>query len=359
MNAEECSAVSDVGIKGLCATIFDELGMEIQTLGQCKSIHTLKIRKTRVTKKGIQLALENLPALRVFEFDFPVQVLAELHEECNFPNYQLVSLLSADGYERSPCIPYKSGSLGRVASLSTSLNEVHIATMPGLTDQELLGLLQLKSLCELVISGETNGIDREITFDGGIVPILKAFGNSLTLFSLDEVYGLRVNIRAIVEYCPKLEFLKLDDTGEYITAPLDVERNSSKRMKKDLTLKNLKVLELCCDSDGDYDISAEGLDMLLSSPALVKLSLDLCATVDDSIVRKAFDLHQFRNLQSLRVSHCHAVTGQAIYMLISEKNYLTKIEIDGCELLTKDFAEELVMFTSQNSWDVDITHYEL
>ncbi len=306
------------------------------------------------------MALENLPALRVFEFDFPVQILAELHEECNFSNYQLISLYSADGYERSPCLPYKSGSLGLVASLSSSLTKVHIATLPGLTDQELLGLLQLRSLCELAILGETQRDKREITFDGGVVPLLKAFGNLLTSLSIVEVYGLRVNIRAIVEYCPKLESLTLKDTGDYVTTPLyEDEQLPLKRTKKEIILKKLKVLELYCDSDGDYDISSEGLDMLLSSPALVNLSLGLCQAVDDRILQKAFDLHQFRNLQSLVMFGCSSMTEHGIYLLMNENNSLKKIDISYCELLWEELADELRDFARQKNWDVDISDFEL
>ncbi len=347
--------MTDVGIKGLCVAIFDETGREIQTLGQCKSIHTLNVKRTKVTKKGIQLALKNLPALRVFEFDSPVQILTELHEECNFPNYQLVSLLSADDYELRPCLPYKNGSLGRVASLSHSLTKVHIVTIPGWTDQELLGLLHLKSLCELAISGETNLSGCAITFDGGLVPLLKAFGNSLTSLSIVEVYGLRVNIRAIVEYCPNLEFLNLKDSGDYVTTPLaEDEQPSSKRRKKVLTLENLKVLKISCDSDREFDIAPEGLDMLLSSPALVKLNIDVCHTVDYCILRRAFDLHQFRHLQSLGFLMCRDLSEQSIYLFMNENNPLKNIEIDSCELLTKEFAKELVDFVRQKNWDVDI-----
>ncbi len=352
--------MTNVGIKGLCAAIFDETGTEIQTMGQCKSIHTLKIRKTGVTKKGIQMALENLPALRVFDFDFPVHILAELHEECNFPNYRFVSLLNTDGYEGSPCLPYKSGSLGRVASFSSSLNQVHIAMLRGMTDQELLGLLQLQSLSELAISGMKHWDDDcEITFDGGIVPLLKAFGNSLTSLSIVENFGLRINIRAIVEYCPNLELLNLEDTGEYMTAPLDEEHNSSKRMKKDLILENLKVLELCCDSHGKYDISSEGLDMLLSSPALVKLKLDRCSPVDDCMLRKAFDRHQFRSLESLEVRWCHDVTEQGIYLFMNENNPLANLELHYCELLTEEFVDKLRDLALQKNWIIEIDYCDL
>ncbi len=73
---------------------------------------------------------------------------------------------------------------------------VHITPLAGMSDQELLGLLQLRSLCELSIE-QNDSDDCEITFDGGVVPLLKAFGNSLTILNIFGVVKFRVNIRAI------------------------------------------------------------------------------------------------------------------------------------------------------------------
>ncbi len=92
-----------------------------------------------------------------------------------------------------------------------------------------------------------------------------ALGNSLTSLSIVKVYELRVNILALVEYCPKLEFQILEESGagDYLTTPLDEEQNVFKPVKKDLILENLKVLELYCDPYGEYDTSSECLNMLL------------------------------------------------------------------------------------------------
>jgi hypothetical protein len=84
LKVKYCKKITDAGIQGLCVSV-NHLGKEDQRLGQCKSIETLIIGGTRITKKGIQTALFNLPFLKKFEIPggyscpVPVQLLAEIH----------------------------------------------------------------------------------------------------------------------------------------------------------------------------------------------------------------------------------------------------------------------------------------
>ena len=86
--------LTDVGIKGLCSIGVDGFGNAKDRLGQCKSIHTLNVLGTQVTKKGIQMALDNLPALKMFYFCSYIQILAELQQERKFKKHSLTSLWS-------------------------------------------------------------------------------------------------------------------------------------------------------------------------------------------------------------------------------------------------------------------------
>ena len=60
------SSVSDDGIQDLCVT------------GQCKSIHTLDLFQSCVTSHGLQLAIQNLPALTSIEHILIFDVLADV-----------------------------------------------------------------------------------------------------------------------------------------------------------------------------------------------------------------------------------------------------------------------------------------
>ncbi|EFX61714.1 hypothetical protein DAPPUDRAFT_338374 [Daphnia pulex] len=73
-----CPSVTDYGIQGLCVSV-DNLGRNCVTLGRCKSLLALIIdRKTGVTKQGLKVALENMPALRILDHDATLEVLAEI-----------------------------------------------------------------------------------------------------------------------------------------------------------------------------------------------------------------------------------------------------------------------------------------
>ena len=54
--------VTDAGIKGLCSNDYAGYETEYETrrMGQCKLLHSLKMKKTKVTKIGVEVALENL-----------------------------------------------------------------------------------------------------------------------------------------------------------------------------------------------------------------------------------------------------------------------------------------------------------
>ncbi len=96
-------------------------------------------------------------------------------------------------------------------SLCPSVTEVEIKSCIGLTDSDLLDLLSLKNLRNFKMSGfyPSHG---NVTFGGGVTPILKAFGNSsLEELSLCELSD--VNILVITQLCPNLH-------SPYENAPL-------------------------------------------------------------------------------------------------------------------------------------------
>ena len=74
------------------------------------------------------MALDNLPAFKMFYFCSYIQILAELQQERKFKKHSLTSLWSdessfCDLYdvgEKDHHLPYKSGSLGRLAPFSVA-----------------------------------------------------------------------------------------------------------------------------------------------------------------------------------------------------------------------------------------------
>ena len=224
MDVSLCEDVTDAGIKALCSDEY--VDNKMKRMGQCKLIHTLKMKYTKVTKKGVKLALDNLPELRKFDFFRRVQILAELRRENlergDFKTYKITEFhctkFKDDSGNR---VPYESGSLRLASNICPSVNVIHIKLQIGLTDVELRGLLELEKLRELKISGDEDSPQAcQITFDGGVIPLLKAFGSSLVKLQLCRL-TICVNIRAIAAYCPHLKDLTLENNTRYSMASLE------------------------------------------------------------------------------------------------------------------------------------------
>jgi hypothetical protein len=72
------------------------LGNKNELLGQCKSIVKQWTNRTQVTNSGIQVAIENLPALEYCDIA-SIEILAEMHqrdfrskEHLEIPKYSFV-----------------------------------------------------------------------------------------------------------------------------------------------------------------------------------------------------------------------------------------------------------------------------
>ena len=200
------SKVTDDGILKLCV------------VGNCKSIRLLSIsRCCKVTTKGIQLALDNLPQLSLLEHECLLECLGEIaqnaldHNLC-LPKYSLKTL-----YILRDTI-YKTGSLQKSVLLCPDVIRVYLTMWrkKRFDNSELLSLLSLEKLYTIeIINAEFEKlqftsteiqINRGLTFDG-VVPLLKKFRRLLKSLEFRDFYA--VDIAMIIESCPNLESLTI------------------------------------------------------------------------------------------------------------------------------------------------------
>ncbi len=211
-----CLGVTDNGIQRLCGSSHhleeesrrkDYVWWDYE---KCKGIQILRVKGTIVTKKGIRIALQNLPSLKVLSHKLVVEVLSNIHHhqlalESNLPvipKYSLIEIAVAG--------PYTHGSLGLALLLCPSIIKVKIKGISNFLDSDLLELLSLASLCHLHISAS-------------FVTLLK----SLKLHIFDDV-----DIHSIIKLCPNLNSLVIDHC-EYYEIPIPVEEpNNSLRCKR-------------------------------------------------------------------------------------------------------------------------------
>jgi hypothetical protein len=362
----------------LCVTV-DHLGKEDKNVGQCKSIETLYIGDTKITKKGIQTALRNLPFLkllkkypRCYNHTVSVQLLAEMHQSDSINKYSLNSLnlgdwnLINDFASADPPLPYINGSLELVASLCPLVRSVEIELVKGLTDCDLLGLLSLENINELQISDPSADDNNKVsvTFKGGVVRLLQGFGSSLK--ELELSYFDDVDIQAIINLCPKLKSLTLDENDSYTTVGTkeDIELFHSKRIKTEpLVLNNLETLRVVSNyrKDGAEEeeiISSEDLLSLFSSSSLTKVDISGCDNLTDYVFERAAEIHQFLNLEQLKISICHTLTRKGIDVVMNKKTPLSAIEITYCDKVQDEDIALLLSNARLEKWQLSFIYDE-
>ena len=369
LNLEDCKLVTDCGIQGLCMSV-DSLGRANDTLGRCKDLQSLNLIDTGVTKKGLQMALENMPALKNLMHISIVEALAEMALnvcESNLPELALSTL------EHEHYVSYQSGNLELALSLCPLITVVDLVIYETqeFHDQDLLSLRSLKRMKELYIFKKKmessilldNRIQAvgEITFGGGLAPVLKVIGSSLTTLNLSGFHD--VNVLCIIECCPNLEYLKLEKNYSYASScPEKVQKSViQKQGNEQPILKKLCALciRIVCLYDGvDFStcnnfIQSEILVILLSSPLLKEIDMYNCETLTDDVMLAVAKVNNFKQLEELSFVNCRFVTEKSIGLFMHDDNALKKIYIYGKKISKRD-EQRWKNQAIQKNWDLTI-----
>ena len=316
--------------------------------GNCKSIRLLSlIGCCKVTTKGIQLALDNLPQLSVLDHELLLHCLAEIAQNAvdhklTLPKYSLKTLHILNSfYVKS--FTYKSGSLLQSVLLCPNVTRVYL-NVPwrkwfDWDGTELLSLLSLEKLYTLEIEFNCyyilyelreNHFDSGLTFDG-VVPILKKFGRCLKKLTLNGFYF--IDIPAIINFCPNLELLSFSNC---VTDQSNETKDSTKDIDKAerlIVLQKLKQLDIRAFPT----ISSENLLALLSSSSLLCIYLVECNALSDNVFRKVANIHSFANLDFLLISHNNLlVTKKGIEIFLNESNPLKTIVLYNTPGITSE-----------------------
>jgi hypothetical protein len=336
--------VSDAGIHGLCV------------VGNCKLLRVLNVGNNPITSRGIRMALDNLPLLKVLFHESLVEGLASIAETAldqkipDTPKQYSLSSLHFDFF--TPRV-YRSGTLGQSLLLCPNITVLHlILRFGGIKNADLLSILSLKTLYVLSIVHNnqfSNRFDDSVTFDGGILPLLKSFGESLKKLVIKRRF-LDIDISAVIQFCPNLHTLDLFCSDRRLPRVANLERALVNT--KIPVLMHLRNLSLDGGSNDQHSlVSPENLLKLLSSPSLSSVSLDYCHTLTDAILQKANDLHSFRNLEFLRIRRCNSVTKQGIDVFMQENNPLEIIDFSYCENITDEDVNNWKAMATEMNWE--------
>jgi hypothetical protein len=311
-----------------------------------KTLEELLVNCAAITKRGIKMAVENFPALKVVgncsTFDVLVEVAqsaaqAQPHKNSSFTRLAIIHSAGV----------YTSGQLGSVVRYCPSLFEMIIEFKVGLTDTDLFCLTSLKNLQILkLLNHRRNSYGEEITFDKGLVPVLKVIGSSLKVLYLS--YFQFVDIWTIVKFCPNLMSLTFDNQCQSLSVLSEKEIIELRNEKGRVYFKDLKVLRC------GYNLSNDILFDLLSIPLLESVDIDFCDALTDNLLQNVMANGFLKNLKLLRLQSCHLVTKQGLDELAIKDNILKKIRIYFCEKLTGDNVFEWHKIACDQNWELNI-----
>ena len=338
LNVNFCD-VTDAGIVALCGGETDEEDqIRHGNIGQCKSIQKLVILYTKITHNGVQVALRNLPDLKILKSQYLLQALAEMPRISRPASKYALTAFSHIYY--STFIP---GSISFAVSLCPLVTKV-VLNVESLTVEELLSLLALERLCELDIK-----CYHAFTFAGGIAPVLKAHENSLNIFKLA---GFEVDLGLLIELCPNVRDLRLDCL--FTSMRQNEVSPKSKRAKTDIVLSRLEKLVIV---GTQFPVSSENLLFLLSAaPALTYLEIHFCPSLTDEVLRQIIEFNLLPCLRNFRLNSCKSVTKNGIDWFMNERNVLEFIFFWGCDLITKLNVEEWENNAKRNNWNLSLMY---
>jgi len=349
LNVFACGKVTDVGIQWLC--VDDNLEMVKERPGQCKAIKRLDVCLTKVTEEGIKIALRNMPALSaVFHETKIFQIVVELTQTALVQNQKRVpfslSRLIVSGLFLSHCLRL---NFGLTSSMCPSLLKIDMIFEKELKDIDLQCLASLKTLREINFyrkKGEERE-DIEITFDGGVAKLLEKIGRSLEKLCL-SCFDV-VNLSTVIELCPNLNFLAINnarDSGnrELSDGEINRFRIEWKKEEKQM-LRNLSVLHC------GYNIPPDLLLWLLSFPSLMDVRLFFCDSLTDDLIKKAVKHRSFQNLKVLALLRCHLVTSKGIDSLMIDGNPISELFFSHCNQLTLKNVYDWHTLAREKNWE--------
>lgn len=360
--------MTDEGIKGLCVSVVEDGKKQ----GQCKLIENLLTRGTRISNLGIQIAIENMLALKIFT-SASVQNLSEIQEmnlkkgklteiPKNLTDLRLDSSCSSFKCDTLSYCHYKCGSLEKVVPLYPFLMKVEINMTRGFTNEDLQHLKLIERLSELKISESCRRrCWGQVTFNEGLIPLLTDVGPSLRKLELRELVAIRIDIRILTKLCPNLRSLTLFRNSSYTKSKPEETRDSFQPKKEKVELprlKNLSVLHLNCEEDvresglRNYcnPIPEENLVSLLSLPSLIDIQIAKCGSLTDVVLQRVAQFNNFPKLQVLKVISCNSVSIHGINVFMEDTNPLHTVRLFNCELLTDAVIREFKNFVSEKNW---------
>ncbi|XP_072027271.1 uncharacterized protein [Amphiura filiformis] len=340
LRLQKCG-VSDEDLRGICWVASQrQYGMKILMLD---------VSHTYVTRKGVSEVLKKMPQLQVVRYPGIFDCLFESYLPDNFQDtsidqeeleliiakvmssnqmgqYQMRSLVSED-FAHIP-----NAMLFLLPLLCPHITHVDLRLTTGFDDMGLRQLSSLMKLRELELCCQHNG-SSNITFDGGVIPLLSKRGDRIEKLGLHDVDD--TDLLLVCNMCPNLRGLNIFMMHE--DAHFSSSSPSHHHARLCPGLQDLNIWS----KHGDLTLTPSSITHILScSTELRELNLIRTDTLTDYVLLEVMQRNPFRKLENLSLHECNAVSGEVLtQFLFNEANNLHKVKLMHCRDTTRrDFA---------------------
>ncbi|XP_053407600.1 uncharacterized protein LOC123546272 [Mercenaria mercenaria] len=330
--------VTNSGAYSLCQAFCADKG--------CKKLKKLSIFTTMINADGALHCLKNLPSLQYFGFDDVCGVIElDVNEKTN------------KGEELRPYelrnIVLHGIRLFHVTEESVVLScrwcpkAMEARLYYKVCDDNILAVKQLKHLTRLGI-GNNDGL----TFENGVLPVLKEIGHQLLDLTLADVNDF--DLLAVGYWGRNLQKLTvlLSEENEM---NLPTNLSGVPVDGRGLLFTKLSSLEVAYPMIDTVIQKSAFIVLMKNAKELKQLTIQYVTWVTTELFLEILEENPMRKLQELKLVLCDNVDSEVIHNLVHGRNDLTLMKLQKCRNISRQECESLQRYAQKQNMDLEIS----
>ncbi|XP_050397959.2 uncharacterized protein LOC126815906 [Patella vulgata] len=332
--------ITDNGAQSLC-------GGKLANGPKCKSLVKLDVKATKIGINGAMMIIKTFEKLQMFKFADVVEAVKQIVESNNNQtkngeNALKLCYLSATGVK---CRGISSESI--VMSVLCCPFVTDLTLYRGATNENVQYLLNLKFLRNLKITSDKAG---DVTFDDGLLPVLKSKGDNLKylgLYDIDDIDLCKLgfycsNLERLKIFMPMFNPVKFNSSTNYITNP------------KSGAFRHLKEFMLVIGEDDAILKSSDLYFVLENALKLEKLHLINTQCLTDNLLKRILLLNPLVHIDQIELETCHHITEDSVWQLIACQSPLKQLTLTGCHEITRQNLDQFKKFSKAQNLNLSI-----
>ncbi|KAL4231641.1 hypothetical protein ACF0H5_009220 [Mactra antiquata] len=330
---------SNSGVFSICKACHPEQG--------CKKLVRFIIYGTMINFKGALHCLQNLPSLQYLGFDDTCSLVeADVQERTiqghDNVNYRLRNIV-AHGIK---VLEVSEESITLACQLCEQATEARLYC--DINNNAVLSVKTLKNLTKLGIGNSHTQI---LTFENGVLPVLREIGHQLEELTLADVNDF--DLVAIGNYCRNLQSLSL-----LVSEDNENQLPSVTNMFVDghhVIFSKLKRLEI------HFPMSETNLQrnafviLLKNAKTLTKVTLQYVSWLTTDIFQEVLEENPLIMLREMKLVYCDVIEGEAIKRLVFESNDLHTLNLFKCRNISRQDFEQMNKYVKKNNLNLSIS----